>query len=438
VLLFAFNPDETRLYDSTEEPALPALTPLALICFRDQLRPQVRQTIIGFDKAGIELKIISGDHPETVAALARQAGLPLNVKAISGKEVDAASDSELEEIVANTTVFGRITPAQKQRLVQTLRRQGRYVAMIGDGVNDVLSLKTADVGIAMQSGSAATRGVADLILLNDSFGALVPAFREGQRIVFGMGDILRVYLPRLLSVALLINILALLGMGFPTLPTHEAFTTILTVGIPSIFLTIWAKAEQPPKRLLPKVVPFAALAMLSITILGAIVYGITFTYFLNPGHLETVTPELARWMEKFIGFTMDSPEMFQQETAGLIAQSALTLFRASVGILIILFISPPTKLFAAYRPVSSDRRPTQLALVMLLLATIFVTVPGLRSFFGLQALTILPLGLIGVLIISVLLWFFFMRLALAKISTYLNQEEPASAAQSAKNIGLSY
>ncbi len=414
VLLFAHNPEVVRLYDEDEEPALPRLTPLALISFRDELRPHVQETIAGFRESGIDLKIISGDHPETVAALARQAGLPLEIKAVSGREVDAAGDGELVEIVTNTTVFGRITPEQKQRLVEALRRQGRYVAMIGDGVNDVLSLKTADVGVAMQSGSPAARGVADLILLNDSFGALVPAFQEGQRIVSGMGDILRIYLPRLLSVALLINVLSLLGMGFPTVPTQEAFTTILTVGIPTILLTIWAKASQPPKRLLPEILPFVSLAMVLIAIFGALVYGAVYTYFLDASHLEMITPELAKWMEGFVGFTLDSTDVFQKEAAGLIAQSALTLFRAVSGLLIIFFISPPTKLFAVDRPVSTDRRPTYLSLMMLLLGAIFVTVPGLRAFFGLQALTIIPPVLYIVLFIAVSLWLIAMRFALLK------------------------
>ncbi|MFZ0546554.1 MAG: HAD-IC family P-type ATPase [Candidatus Promineifilaceae bacterium] len=417
VLLFAHNSEEVHLYDANEEPALPSLTPLALISFRDELRPQVQETIAGFSNSGIDLKIISGDHPETVTALARQAGLPMDIKAISGNKVDLAEDMELEEIVETTTVFGRITPEQKQRLVEALRRKGHYVAMIGDGVNDVLSLKTADVGVAMQSGSGAARGVADIILLNDSFGALVPAFREGQRIVSGMGDIMRVYLPRLLSVALMINILALLGMGFPTVPTQEAFTTILTVGIPTILLTIWAKVGQPPKRLLPKILPFISLAMVLIAIFGTVVYGSVYTYFLNASHLETVTPELAKWIEEFVGFSLDSPDMFQKEAAGLIAQSALTLFRALTGIFIILFIAPPTKLFAAERPISLDKRPTILAGLMLILGVVFVTVPGLRSFFGLEALTIIPPALYGVLFLAVMFWFVATRFALKKSTT---------------------
>ncbi len=106
-------------------------------------------------------------------------------------------DSAFDTAAVAGNIFGRITPQQKEKLVDALRRRGHYVAMIGDGVNDVLSLKKADLGIAMQSGSQATRGVADIILVNDSFAALGPAVQEGQRIVNGMQDILKLFLTRI-------------------------------------------------------------------------------------------------------------------------------------------------------------------------------------------------------------------------------------------------
>ncbi len=106
-------------------------------------------------------------------------------------------DGQFSRVVERTTIFGRITPEQKQRIIATLRAQGRYVAMTGDGVNDVLALKQAKLGIAMQSGTQAARNVADIVLLGDSFAALPEAFLEGQRIMNGMGDILRLYMTRI-------------------------------------------------------------------------------------------------------------------------------------------------------------------------------------------------------------------------------------------------
>ena len=124
--------------------------------------------------------MISGDNPETVAALARQAGLPADAKLVSGLELAEMSDAEFAQAAHDATIFGRMTPEQKERLVDALRKQGFYVAMTGDGVNDVLSLKKAQLGIAMQSGSQAARNVADIILLNDSFGARRPPSARGN------------------------------------------------------------------------------------------------------------------------------------------------------------------------------------------------------------------------------------------------------------------
>jgi cation-transporting ATPase E len=187
VLMFASNPDEKSLYASDKDVRLPPkLTPLGLLSFKDELRPDMKETLEGFSKAGITLKVISGDHPETVAALVKQAGLPCDFDLItSGIQLEQMDESAFHNEIEHRTIFGRVSPFMKEKMVQALRGLGYYVAMIGDGVNDVLSLKKANLGIAMQSGSAATRSVADMILLNDSFEALPHAFLEGQRIING-------------------------------------------------------------------------------------------------------------------------------------------------------------------------------------------------------------------------------------------------------------
>jgi cation-transporting ATPase E len=197
VLLLAYRPDLVPLRDGNGEPHLPHdLVPLGVLSFSDELRHEAQATLQGFSDAGIQLRIISGDNPHTVAALARQAGLGPDLEMISGLELAEMDEDQFARAVEETTVFGRITPQQKEQLVRKLKSHGNYVAMIGDGVNDVLSLKQAQLGIAMQSGSQATRSIADIVLLNDSFAALPTAFREGQRIVNGMQDIVRLFLAR--------------------------------------------------------------------------------------------------------------------------------------------------------------------------------------------------------------------------------------------------
>jgi cation-transporting ATPase E len=145
---------------------------LGLLSLRDELRQDVQKTLAAFAEVGVQVKVLSGDHPQTVATLARQVGMARTDKVVTGSELEQMDEACLTQVVEETTIFGRVTPQQKERLVQALHSRHHYVAMIGDGVNDLLALKQADLAIAMESGSQATRGVADLVLLNDSFAAL--------------------------------------------------------------------------------------------------------------------------------------------------------------------------------------------------------------------------------------------------------------------------
>lgn len=174
---------------------MPSLTPLALVSLSDELRPHAAETLRQFTELGIQMKIISGDNPQTVAALARQPGF-VDPALVSGPELAQMSAAEVAQAAEEATIFGHISPEQKQLLVDNLSAQGHYVAMMGDGVNDVLSLKKAKLGIAMQSGSNATRNVADMVLIGDSYAALVPALSEGKRIINGItGATLRISRP---------------------------------------------------------------------------------------------------------------------------------------------------------------------------------------------------------------------------------------------------
>jgi cation-transporting ATPase E len=182
VLLYARRPGLGRVGFDDLEPKLPSgLEPAGLIVLSDELRTDASETIARFAEAGVGLKIISGDHPDTVTSLARQAGFIGDLKAVSGAELDALLPEEVLAAAEEATVFGRVSPRHKQRLLEALREKGHYVR-IGDGVNDVPALKTAEVAIAVRSGSAVSRGIADTVLLDDSFSALPAAFLEGQRI----------------------------------------------------------------------------------------------------------------------------------------------------------------------------------------------------------------------------------------------------------------
>ncbi|MCA0456343.1 MAG: HAD-IC family P-type ATPase [Chloroflexi bacterium] len=393
VLLFAKHDATDSLYDQDEQPQLPnELTPLGALTFSDELRPEADVTLKAFTDTGIKLKIISGDNPNTVAALAKQAGIEGDIKVISGLELEPMTPAQFAEAAEHITVFGRITPQQKERLVGSLRASGYYVAMIGDGVNDVLSLKRAQIGIAMQSGSQATRGVADIILMNDSFAALPSAFSEGQRIVIGMLDIIRLFLSRVIYQSLIILAIAIIGLGFPITPVHQSLLSIITVGVPTLALAAWAHHGAPPKRSLRQVMRFVIPAGVSIGIIGTAIYVIYFVAaFTNSAgtnvfNVRSLTQEQVVALETMRGKTIIEIIDLAQQEALVAARTILTSVTTLAGLVLIVFVEPPTQYWTGGDEYSGDWRPTIMAILLAVAYMIIMLVPSLRSAFELAEL----------------------------------------------------
>jgi cation-transporting ATPase E len=385
VLLFAASPDVSALTAANTSHDLPhALEPLALLTFSDELRPEARETLDLFKKAGIALKIISGDNPQTVAALARQAGFPPGIKMLTGAQIDQLDDLQLGTIIEDTTIFGRIRPEQKERLVETLRARGSYVAMIGDGVNDVMSLKKAQIGVAMQSGSQATRGVADIVLMNDSFAALPAAFLEGQRILNGMKDIVSLFLTRVFYYALIIFGVAVVAEAslFPFIPAQGGMLTLVTIGIPTFALAAWAKPGHARRRILTTVVHFVLPASVTISFVGILIY--VFYLFQVP-----FLPSADLYSTVVVDALLATP------------RSALLTFLVLSNLALVVFVEPPMRFLAGGDEPTNDMRPTILAGFMLLLYALIVIVEPLRRFFQIQLLMPADYLLIAVV---VLLW----------------------------------
>ena len=156
--------------------------PLGLVVLAEELRADARATVAFFRDEGVELKVLSGDAPETVAAIARDAGIIVETTPFDGRELPE-DDAQLRELAARATVIGRISPEGKRRVVEALRDSGRYVAMVGDGVNDVPALKAARLAIAQGSGAQMARSVADVVLVRGDFAAVPPMVAEGRKIL---------------------------------------------------------------------------------------------------------------------------------------------------------------------------------------------------------------------------------------------------------------
>ncbi|MBR8837778.1 MAG: HAD-IC family P-type ATPase [Stigonema ocellatum SAG 48.90 = DSM 106950] len=373
VLLFAYHPQPTSLHNDNGQPQLPThLIPLGLISFADELRPKALETLYSFMKAGVRLKIISGDNPQTVKALVIQAGLDPNLTVVSGPELAAMDAVQFVHAAETATIFGRVTPQQKAQLVKALRSLGHYVAMIGDGVNDVMSLKEAQLAIAMESGSAAARGVADMVLLKDSFSALLPAVEEGQRIVNGIRSILKLFLTRIIYLALLIDSVGVVNIDFPFEPKNNSLLAFLTVGIPPFAMAAWARPGRASSGVIRSILHFVLPSGLTLFLVAIAVY---------------------------VGYLFKSNNQ-------MIAQSALTNVAVLCGLLLIVFVEPPTKALVRGTPSSGDWRPTILAVFMLGVYVTIIAIPRLRRFFELVLLDKSDYILIGGIVI---LWGFFLR-----------------------------
>ncbi|HEV2124541.1 MAG TPA: HAD-IC family P-type ATPase [Chloroflexota bacterium] len=370
VLLLAHRSERAPLYDTSGEPRLPeGLVPLGLVSLSEELRPEAQETLASFAKAGVLLKIISGDNPRTVQALAAQAGFPAADRAMTGLELDQLDEGAFGTAAAETAIFGRVTPGQKERLVQALRERGHYVAMVGDGVNDVLALKRADLAIAMQSGSQATRAVADLILLHDSFAVLPDAFREGQRIVGGMRGILMLFLTRVLYVGLLILAVAAIQGTFPLGPKQSGLLSLFAVGIPTLALAAWARPAPAPRQgLLRAVLRVAVPAAFMLAVAGVTVY---------------------------LGYSLLGQRALDPVQRQALAQTALTVVSIFAGLLLIVLVEPPAPGWTGGDPPHSDRRPALLALLLLLVFLAILAVPELRAFFDLEALTLVDYAVLA-------------------------------------------
>ncbi|NEK59272.1 HAD-IC family P-type ATPase [Geodermatophilus sabuli] len=367
------------LRDGAGRARLPALEPLAVVSLADELRPDVAGAIARLLADGIELKVVSGDDPRTVAALALQAGLT-GGEPVTGADLDALADPELDRVVARTTVFGRIAPEQKERLVASLRRQGRYVAMIGDGVNDARALKRAQVGVAMRSGSAVTRDVADIVLTDDSLAALLPAQQEGRRIISGIGTSMQVFLARVGTQGLVIAAVTMLGLGFPYSPAQVGLT-LLTVGVPTVFLTMWARPAPPDPHLLADLGRFVVPAAVVTAAAAVGVYAKLYTDLVqglsNPGVPAFVVDEF----ERYTGVSSDDVG-FAEAAATLGAQTGLSTFVSYAAFVLILFLKPPHRAFASWTRPDGDRRPAVLVAVLVVVFSAGLYLPAFTDYFG--------------------------------------------------------
>jgi cation-transporting ATPase E len=221
----------------------PPLQPLGLAVFAEELRPETRETVAFLLEQGVAVVVLSGDAAATAGSIAADAGIPVPAAPLEGDALPA-DPAELDRISTSLSVVGRISPEGKRRIVESLRRNGRYVAMVGDGVNDVPALKAARLSIAQGSGTQMAKAVADVVLVDGDFAAIPGMVDEGRRILRNIQRVTKLFVTKSVFAAFLIVAVGITPTEYPLLPRHLTVVGALTVGIPAFFLAL-APSDGP-------------------------------------------------------------------------------------------------------------------------------------------------------------------------------------------------
>ncbi|WP_306322894.1 MULTISPECIES: HAD-IC family P-type ATPase [unclassified Streptomyces] len=332
--------------------------PTALVVLEQRLRPDAGDTLHYFAEQNVRAKVISGDNAVSVGAVAGKLGLEGADQAVDARTLPK-DPAEMADALDEGTVFGRVTPQQKRDMVSALQAHGHTVAMTGDGVNDVLALKDADIGVSMGSGSEATRAVAQIVLLNNSFATLPSVVAEGRRVIGNITRVATLFLVKTVYSVLLALLVVCFQVEYPFLPRHLTLLSTLTIGVPAFFLALAPNKERARPNFVRRVMRYA--------IPGGAVAGIaTFAMYLVARHYYEGTGALAA------------------ETSS----ATLTLFLISMWVLAIIA-----------RPYTWWR--VGLVAAMGLGFLLVLVVPWLQEFFALRLVgAVMPWTAVGVAVVA--------------------------------------
>jgi len=267
--------------------ALPAdLEAVSLVMFKEKIRADAADTLAYFTEQGVALKVISGDNPRTVGAVARSVGLTAGGDPVDARELPEDQDA-LADVLEQSSVFGRVTPHQKRAIVGALQSRGHVVAMTGDGVNDALALKDADIGVAMGNGAPATRAVAQIVLLDGSFATLPDVVAEGRRVMANIERVANLFVTKTVYAMLLAIAVGFARWPYPFLPRHLTIVSALTIGIPAFFLALAPNTRRYEPGFVQRVLKFAIPC-------GIVAAAATFLSYAVARRLDGVTLDEAR------------------------------------------------------------------------------------------------------------------------------------------------
>ncbi|MFC9032387.1 HAD-IC family P-type ATPase [Streptomyces arboris] len=342
--------------------------PTALVVLEQRLRPDAAETLKYFAQQNVATKVISGDNAVSVGAVAGKLGLAGAENTLDARKMPTDPD-DMATAMEQNAVFGRVTPQQKRDMVAALQSRGHTVAMTGDGVNDVLALKDADIGVSMGSGSEATRAVAQIVLLNNSFATLPSVVAEGRRVIGNITRVATLFLTKTVYSVLLAILVVCTQVEYPFLPRHLTLLSTLTIGVPAFFLALAPNKERAQPHFVRRVMRYAIPS-------GVIAATATFTTYLVARHHYS------------------GPGALEAETSA----ATLTLFLVSMWVLAIIA-----------RPYTWWR--IGLVAAMGLGFLIVLVVPWLQDFFALKLVgTTMPWAAVGIAVAAAALLEFSWRL----------------------------
>ncbi len=309
---------------------------IGLIILSNELRTGVKNTVSYLQRNGVSLRVISGDSPNTVKYIASMAGIIKSNNIITGAELLKINDNDWDKVVSDTTIFARVLPEQKERLIETFKRLGNFTGMVGDGVNDALAIKKSNLGIAMYAGSVATRRIADIVLLNNSFNSLPLGMKLGNRVIQAIEIISTLFFHKIIFGLVLILTTLVFGLVYPFEPRHITFMNIFLVTLPTLMWTLFPPV--PRHRIFPNhfwkntlfsVAPIAILSGIMIT------SAYTILHFMHPNDISgvsTTTVIIATFFGVYLVFLV--PRMFDVKNSRK-TQLALVLYAIMVALVII-------------------------------------------------------------------------------------------------------
>lgn len=331
-----------------EGPQLPeGLTPIALFLLTDVIRAEAPDTLQFFDSQGVDLKVISGDDPVTVASIARKAGLKN-----ADRYVDATTlytQEDLEQAVAECSVFGRVTPQQKKAMVQALKAQGHTVAMTGDGVNDVLALKEADCSVAMAQGSDAAKNIANVVLLDSNFASMPHIVNQGRRVVNNIRTAASMFLIKTIFSVCLSLLTIFFGDAYPFEPIQMSLISACAVGIPTFLLAQENNYDKIDHTFLRHVFMNAFPAAITITACVFVIMEVCQGVYSSTEMLNTACFLVTGWNYMAALKTVYAPlntyrkviiygMQFIFFTASVVLQNLLALGSLEYGMIVLVFI----------------------------------------------------------------------------------------------------